>query len=106
MHSQAKFKCIVNLSIDGRAKVFDYNQSMYDKEDDKYYFIVHDEVEFRNANAKIEIETEIGYDLKDITKTTNIVKINVKDRMIIVNLSTADGDTDWESIFPYDKNVV
>lgn len=94
------------FTIDGRAKVFDYNQSMYDKEDDKYYFIVHDEVEFRNANAKIEIETEIGYNLRDITNTTNIVKINVKDRMIIVNLSTDDGDTDWESIFPDEDGII
>lgn len=103
---EAKFKCIVNLSIDGRAKVFDDNQSIYDREDDKYYFIVHDEVKFRNANAKIEIETEIGYDLRDIANTANIVDVNIKDRMIIVNLSNDESDTDWISIFPNEDGVI
>lgn len=101
---KAKFKCIVNLSIDGRAKVFDYNQSMYDKEDDKYYFIVHNEVEFRNASAKIEIEAEMGYDLRNIANTANVIKINVKDRMIIVNLSDDESDTNWESVYPFEEN--
>lgn len=102
----AKFRCEINLTLEGRARVFDYNQSTYDKEDDKYYYIVHDEVKFKNAEAKIEVETEIEYDLRDIANTTKIDRVKIKDRSIIVNLSNDEGDTDWESIFPDEDGII
>lgn len=102
--NSAKFRCSVNLLIEGRARVFDYNQSMYDKEDDKYYFIVHDEVKFKNAKAKIEIEIEMEYDLRDIEKTAEIVKVKVLDKLILAELSGEDEDANFETIYPFEDS--
>lgn len=53
---KAKFPCRANILADGRARVVDYNLSQYDKEDDKYYYIVHDELKFNNAEATLNLK--------------------------------------------------
>ena len=97
-----KFKCIANLSVDGRARVFDYERSTYDKEDDTYPYPIHDEVTFRNAETCVEIEVEIEYDLRNISKSAEIKNVIVVDRINQVKLSENFNDTDWNIIYPYE----
>ena len=96
----AKFRCKAYLLVDGRARVFDYDRSAYDKEDDKYYYFVNDEVSFRNAETEVEIEVEIEYDLRDISKSAEIINVSVIDKINRVRLSENPEDTDWEAIYP------
>lgn len=102
---KAKFRCRANILADGRARVFDYNNSVYDKEDDKHYYIVHDELKFNNAEANVELEIEIEFDLRDIERTARIC--NVKPLYfgsIRLSLSKDDSDNDWEETHPYEDD--
>ena len=76
-----------------------------DKEDDKYYYIVHDELKFNNAEANVELEIEFEFDLRDIERTARIC--NVKPSYfgsIRLSLSEAESDNDWEEIHPYEDD--
>lgn len=101
---EAKFRCRANIVADGRARVFDYNLSQYDKEDDTYYYAVHDEIKFSNAEANVEFEVEVEFDLRDIERTAKIC--NVKPfyfGSIRLSLSEDESDNDWEEIHPYEN---
>ena len=103
--NKAKFRCRANILAGGRARVFDYNLSQYDKEDDKYYYIVHDELKFNNAEANVELEIEFEFDLRDIERTARIC--NVKPfyfGSIRLSLSGDDSYNDWEEIHPYEDD--
>lgn len=102
-NKRAKFRCRANILADGRARVFDYNLSQYDKEDDTYYNVVHDEIKFNNAEANVELEVEFEFDLRDIERTARIC--NVKPLYfgsIRLSLSNNDGDNDWKELYPYE----
>ena len=103
---KAKFRCRANILAGGRARVFDYNLSQYDKEDDKYYYIVHDELKFNNAEANVELEIEFEFDFRAIERIARIC--NVKPfyfGSIRLSLSEDDSDNDWEEIHPYENDV-
>lgn len=103
---KATFRCRANILADGRARVFDYNLSQYDKEDDAYYYVVHDEIKFNNAEANVELEVEVEFDLRDIERTAKIC--NVKPSYfgsIRLSLSDDDGDNDWKEIYPYEDEI-
>lgn len=102
-NKRAKFRCRANILADGRARVFDYNLSQYDKEDDTYYNVVHDEIKFNNAEANVELKVEFEFDLRDIERTARIC--NVKPLYfgsIRLSLSNNDGDNDWKELYPYE----
>ena len=46
----------------------------------------------------------MDYDLRDIAKTIMLIKTRVKNRIITVELSGDECDTEWESIFPYEDD--
>ena len=104
-NKRAKFRCRAKVLADGRARVFDYNLSQYDKEDDKYYYEVHDEINFNNAEANVEFEVEFEFDLRDMERTAKIC--NVKPLYfgsIRLSLSNDDDDNEWGIIYPFEDD--
>lgn len=100
---KAKFRCRANIGAEGRARVFDYNLSQYDKEDDTCYYVVHDEIKFNNAKANVEFEVEFEFDLRDIERTAQICDVKPSYfGSIRLSLSDDDSDNDWEEIYPYE----
>lgn len=102
---KAKFRCRANILAGGRARVFDYNLSQYDKEDDTYYYVVHDEIKFSNAEVNVELEVEFEFDLRDIERTAQICDVKPSYfGSIRLSLSEAESDNDWEEIHPYEDD--
>ena len=77
------------------------------KEDDKYYYIVHDELKFNNAEANVELEVEFEFDLRDIERTAQICDVKPSYfGSIRLSLSTDENDNEWEEIHPYEDDKI
>ncbi len=101
---KAKFRCRANILAGGRARVLDYNLSQYDQEDDTYYYVVHDEIKFSNAEANVEFEVEFEFDLRDIERTAQICDVKPSYfGSVRLSLSEGESDNEWKEIHPYEE---
>lgn len=95
-------KCTAKLNIGGKATVFDENNSVWSSEDHEYIYIVHSEVEFKDATAKIECEIEIEYDLNDIENSAAVNKIKIINPYTIL-ISLDKSNSSWMQIYEDDN---
>lgn len=59
------FKCTALLHADGFVRVIDEERSYYDREDDRYLFVCYSDINFQNAEAKVECEIQIRSSFED-----------------------------------------
>lgn len=95
-------KCTAKLNIGGKATVFDENNSIWSSEDHEYIYIVHSEVEFKDATAEIECEVEIEYDLNDIENSATVKKVKIVNPYSIP-ISLDKSTSSWMTIYEEDN---
>ena len=96
---QAKFRCEVQVLVDGRATIFDEKASVWDREDESYVYVVHNNIRFAKGEASLEIEFTIEIDYNDIESSIMILdvrKISFGD--IKIDLSNAQVES--ELVYP------
>ena len=64
------------LSADGRSVFFDESQSIWDSEDQRYYFRAYTNISFRNAVANVDCEIRINF--SDDGSLSNIELVSTK----------------------------
>ncbi|MBQ3597250.1 MAG: DUF4935 domain-containing protein [Clostridia bacterium] len=95
------FKCSANLSISGKATVFDEEQSVWSSEDRAYIYQVNSEVDFTDADAEALCEIEINFDLNDLENSIDIDKVKIINKYSIdINLNYKN--TIWNTLYEND----
>ena len=56
----------VSILVKGKAVIFDYDRSVYDKEEDKYFYTVHDNLSFEEAEGIVRFDACFGYDILNL----------------------------------------
>lgn len=95
------------LSIDGVADYFDENRSVWDKEDQIYYFMAYSRMHFQDASAEVECEVRLGFPADGSMKPIEILSVRLTNkRDICIDVSKAAvteeditdyGEDDWRT---------
>ena len=95
------------LSIDGVADYFDENRSVWDKEDQIYYFMAYSRMHFQDASAEVECEVRLGFPADGSMKPIEILSVRLTNkRDICIDVSKAAvteeditdyGEDDWRA---------
>lgn len=95
------------LSIDGVADYFDENRSVWDKEDQIYYFMAYSRMHFQDASAEVECEVRLGFPADGSMKPIEIQSVRLtNNRDICIDVSksavteediTDYGEDDWRA---------
>lgn len=95
------------LSIDGVADYFDENRSVWDKEDQIYYFMAYSRMHFQDAIAEVECEVRLGFPADGSMKSIEIQNVRLTNkRDICIDVSEAEvayeditdyGEDDWRA---------
>lgn len=96
---QAKFRCKVQVLVDGRATIFDEKASVWDREDESYVYVVHSNIRFAKGEASLEIEFTIEVDYNDIESSIMILdvrKISFGD----IKIDLRNAQVEAELIYP------
>ena len=84
-------KVTAKLAFNGRAKIFDDDNSVWDSIEREYIFKVYSDIEFVGATTEIECEVEIKFDLNDIKDSAEITSAKITTgNPILISLNGAN----------------
>lgn len=88
------------LSVDGSADFLDENRSVWDREDQCYYFTAYTHVDFVGASAYVDCEIQIDFSPDGGTYQSKITRAKTVNKWDIA-VDLADADTTEEDITDY-----
>ena len=91
------------LSVDGVAEYFDENRSVWDKEDQIYYFMAYSRMHFQDASAEVECEVRLGFPADGSMKPIEIQNVRITNkRDVCIDISEAE--VTYEDITDYGED--
>ena len=89
-----------SLSVDGSADYLDENRSVWDREDQCYYFMAYTHIDFVGASALVDCEIQIDFTPEGGTYQSEITRAKTVNKWDIA-LDLVDADTSEEDITDY-----
>lgn len=90
----------VFLSVDGVAEYLDEKRSVWDHEDQEYFFAAYSRMEFQNASAEVECEIRLSFPPDGNLKSAEVKNIRLTNKWDI-SLDVSEADTSEEDITEY-----
>ncbi len=91
------------LSVDGMSDYLDENRSMWDKEDQCYYFMAYTHLEFKKAEAIAECEIRIKFPKDGSFSPVELESVKITNKYDI-SISLEHADTSEEDITDYGED--
>ena len=92
-----------SLAVDGVVEYLDENRSLWDKEDQCYYFMAYTRMTFENAAAEVECEVRLSFPSDGSMKPIEIDNVRITNRWDIC-LDVSESDTTEEDITNYGED--
>ena len=92
-----------SLAVDGVVEYLDENRSLWDKEDQCYYFMAYTRMTFENAAAEVECEVRLSFPSDGSMKPIEIDNVRITNRWDIC-LDVSESETTEEDITNYGED--
>lgn len=89
------------LHVDGIAEYFDENRSLWDKEDQCYYFNAYTRMSFKDAIANVECEVQLDFPSDGSMNPITVNNVRITNKWDI-SLDVSNAETNEEDITDYD----
>lgn len=92
-----------SLSVDGIVEYLDENRSLWDKEDQCYYFMAYTRTSFNNASAEVECEVRLTFPSDGSMKPIEIDCVRITNKYDI-EIDISEAETTDEDITDYGED--
>lgn len=92
-----------SLSVDGVVEYLDENRSLWDKEDQRYYFMAYTRTSFNGASAEVECEVRLTFPSDGSMKPIEIDCVRITNKWDI-EIDISEAETTHEDITDYGED--
>ena len=94
----------LRISVDGVADYLDESRSVWDREDNVYYFMAYSRMHFHDASAEVECEVRLGFPDDGSMKPIEIQSVRITNKRDIC-IDVSDAEVTYEDITDYGEDA-
>ena len=92
------------ISVDGVVDYLDEGRSVWDREDNVYYFMAYSRMHFHDASAEVECEVRLGFPADGSMKPIEIQSVRITNKRDIC-IDVSDAEVTYEDITDYGEDA-
>ena len=92
------------ISVDGFADYLDESRSVWDREDNVYYFMAYSRMRFHDASAEVECEVRLGFPDDGSMKPIEIQSVRITNKRDIC-IDASEAEVSYEDITDYGEDA-
>lgn len=92
------------ISVDGVADYLDESRSVWDREDNVYYFMAYSRMHFHDASAEVECEVRLGFPDDGSMKPIEIQSVRITNKRDIC-IDVSEAEVTYEDITDYGEDA-
>jgi len=92
------------ISVDGVVDYLDESRSVWDREDNIYYFMAYSRMRFHDASAEVECEVRLGFPADGSMKPIEIQSVRITNKRDIC-IDVSEAEVAYEDITDYGEDA-